>query len=291
MEAIRRNMKKFLREHYKSVSYHVKRMALVSLITTLGIGSCYEFRYCAYRGYKKAIYGSVENPKYKIEIKLPKNENLKTIEEDVHQKKNKNWFLIESDRDVDDPQHYAKNLFEELTGKKFPKHITIKREFLPPDVLAVHNPRADNITLSEIVEGKMVITTLLHEFGHVITQHSEQNHGLIKKLTNDQKEISALEEAAAFAFTDAGINYLADKDPSLALYFKMRFEVMLKENLSYYAKGIDDEHAWGAFLFYTIRKSYDDSGKIFNILSSLKDSSFENFQEALELQIQKKFTY
>ncbi|MFA6888646.1 MAG: hypothetical protein WC254_04065 [Candidatus Woesearchaeota archaeon] len=109
------------------------------------------------------------------------------------------------------------------------------------------------------------ISTSLHELGHLSAQYSESLPYFFRNQTD------LFEEAAAYAFTNAGITYLHEKDPSSLAPILMKDysdSDTLRFASNYYG-GFEKRHEQGAALFIATLHVIQDPYQTFNYLATI----------------------
>ncbi len=238
-------------------------------------------------------FGTVEKPNYLIkrestklkqEKHCPKNISINNLSKTNAQL----YFEIKNIDEVE----ISKQVFEELTNKKFPNiKINGNRVLWETKRKGEYNFFTRSVDYN-IIDKQNTLECLLHEFGHVIAQHDEYNYIKSGNINNVRDDIHILEEASAYAFTNAGLYYLLnEKEINCDTYMLTRLsEKLFNENQKKFldTKNEDDKwkHREGMILFMVTYKYFNkDPYKTFNYLVSLKDSDLNN----LHPEIKEKF--
>ncbi|MDD5651269.1 MAG: hypothetical protein PHF86_12785 [Candidatus Nanoarchaeia archaeon] len=190
---------------------------------------------------------------YKNEIKKIKNSKLNEIE-------------------------ISKQIFEDLTNKKFPEFIRINKEKMD-NREGYHFAYGKKIAFKDIFP-LMNISTILHEMGHMIVQYDEQN---------DSDE-SILEEACADAFANAGLEYLISNQDNVKELedYNTLFKYITNLQEQNFKEGKDDKakHYAGATLFNETLKIIKDPYETFNYLATV--GSLENLKPEIKVAMKIK---
>jgi len=172
----------------------------------------------------------------------------------------------------------AKEIFNDLTGKEFPSFYKIMKENDMDDSRwGYHFYLLDKIAYRDVNKSGN-LRTILHEMGHMIAQHVEEN-----LFSRDE---AMLEEACAYAFANAGLHELSNNKEmkSFALFSKNEFgDDMLNRAKKFYKGGDDfEKHNSGAALFLAALYTIGDPNKTFNYLATLKDTDLDNLDPKIK---------
>ena len=235
--------------------------------------------------YQQPNFGTVVKPTYPITQGSSGNKDLQTLE-----------VMLESswkDNDVEleyqeynkfvpsfNPRDKAKQLFKQLTGKKLEKiDFVVEREINKNLQYGYHSCVLGRISVRSNTTIRDFIAHM-HELGHAITQHQEENiTGPILSLVSSKKhrkDVKALEEACGHANAAAGIDELYKTNPNEALMAKLVFEVEMQSLLREHQTKRWDPHAEGAAIYLATRHVLKDPKSTFNYISTLKDSDLSN---------------
>ena len=184
---------------------------------------------------------------------------------------------------------FANRVFTSLTGRPLPDDISVRRRDLmrTEDNIGIHDPFKGEIQYGGLQYLTNVVT-LLHEYGHVCAQHGEQRLARLEK--GKKPDVDILEEACAYAFTNAAAHHIAAYDRELAVLMKGCFDYgmsNLQVELYEEPEKYEDEHNRGAELFVATRQVLKDPAKVFNYLATLEGSSLENLDPRVKEQIQR----
>lgn len=177
----------------------------------------------------------------------------------------------------------AKEAFMELTGRKFPSNLKIEKEDIAfKDWVEYYSSLEGRIAYEDLSSADNFLN-LTHAFGHVCAQHDE-------KMTNQEIfEIRILEEACAYAFTRACLDYAyrQAKTKELASIGKFLFEESILEKARSFYKEEDDAfcHGAGAAHFIAAFQIFQDPYITSNYLATVKGSSPFNIHPKIAAQI------
>jgi hypothetical protein len=184
----------------------------------------------------------------------------------------------------------VRQLFAEITGKPFPEKVDINKKEIKKG-MANYRPYTRKISYKDFNYATNLYS-LLHECGHVCSQHDEQIR--IKEIRSMQyikykgSYASILEEACAYAFLDTATHVIGKNDRELAEMLKLKLEVdiyFFQEKLYKEPEKYREEHHTGAELFVAARKVLKDPVKVFNYLATLKDSNFYSLDPKIKVQL------
>ncbi len=148
-----------------------------------------------------------------------------------------------------EPEQMADDLFYARTRKPFPDSVTVQKEDLPKDRVGQHDAFLNKVSY-EKQEKVGELSTLLHEYGHVITQHQEQWEDLSSVAMNDWEE--------------RNVSHILE-----------------------YAQGNDDEHYHNEGYALTVAtfQVLEDPYATFTYLATLENSDLENLDPKIVAQM------
>ncbi|MDD5133429.1 MAG: hypothetical protein PHD81_04325 [Candidatus Nanoarchaeia archaeon] len=279
----------------------IKRIINI-MIGLLLVGYTFTAGYSFYTNFKKR------------ELKKELIRNLGTIEKPTYFIQEsfvplKDFSLFKKDEII-----IAKETFNLLTGKEFPKAVDFEKINENPIKLGwVGRYYQDQLKIKYVDSGKgKNLDTLVHEMGHMMVQHDEiplenifslydelsYNFEKAEDIFKLGKNKRVLEEAAAYAYTNAVFDYLLkqgvsqEKNKEISEGFQEIFEAKLffkiemeSRTNTFYIKGNNEEHYKGAALFYATEKVIKNPYNTFNYLATLKDSDLNNLDYRIKEQM------
>ncbi len=194
-----------------------------------------------------------------------------------------------------EPQEYMRMIFCDLTSNDFPSSVIFVHEEQREGIDGYHSPLENKIS-SEGFQNIRELLVLLHEAGHLVAQHSESyvRERISYMWFRDNPrlfEVKILEEACAYAFTDAGIRALSahTQDSDTALLLKIHFESEMRHLADkYFAGETDNEHYGSAALFYAARRILQNPCQVFNTLATVNESLLANVPEEISQELERE---
>jgi len=185
----------------------------------------------------------------------------------------------------------AKRAFFYTTGRHFPDEVSISKEDIKDENIAGYHHAVGSRISYENLQYLMNLRTLLHEMGHTVVQHEETGITFDEKGKDRQRrlEVFIIEEACAYAFTDAAAHALSREDSETAAVVKFLNDYGMRrrqEKLYSDPSKETEEHCRGAELYIAARQVLKDPSKVFNYLATLKGSSLESLSPEIRAQIQ-----
>ena len=185
-----------------------------------------------------------------------------------------------------DPEKQTRAIFKQLTGKDYPPGIELVHD--ETEGVAGSHSATENRIYSKGLKAIDRLYTLLHESGHAVAQHQEDNHsGFIRsRLASNLNEIVRLEEACSFAFLDAGLHVLHQTNEAEAVAMKTTFEEEVAHLATHYYSGDDAyPHYGGAALFLAARDVTIAPEETFNLLCTVKGSTLSNLSQNIQARL------
>lgn len=191
-------------------------------------------------------------------------------------------YLLERKFDINE-RELTKEVFHNLTGKPFPKNIDIVREdIFGKTIEAYYSSMLGRITYEDLLPIKNFLN-ILHEFGHMATQHREY------WTTQSFSEIGTLEEACAYAMVNAGLNDIKSNEKLKEFAFGADhiFCIHMGDECRAYYDGEYDRHSSGAALAVATSAVLMDPYKTYNYLATLQNSSLESLDPRIKEQMKR----
>lgn len=166
---------------------------------------------------------------------------------------------------VDD---FARDLFEMMTGKKFPADIKLDiSEIEKKDVGGRADYKNKKIT-SEDGHYAHVLGIMMHELGHFSAQHDENACASLNPLRRSSREVDMLEEACAYCFQIASAYALSKKDSFLANASQLDTFECMKDFIEEYFNGEQEYHREASAVADAAITVFGDPAKAYNYLST-----------------------
>lgn len=185
------------------------------------------------------------------------------------------------------PELTVRELFEQLTGRSYPATVVFLHEEQEPGILGYHNPLS-NVVSSAGVQRIQELVTLIHESGHVMAQHQEANMHGYTFLSGPSGDVSALEEACAYACVDAMLGELHATRPDTALAAKVYFESEVAALAEKFNQSEGDPHSVGAAYFLAMRGILCNPTEVFNSLATAGGSRLDALPSGVEQAMRRR---
>lgn len=178
---------------------------------------------------------------------------------------------------------FARNVFESMTGKKLPENVKLDIcEIEEEDVAGL----ADYINAaikSEDGHYARVLSVMLHELGHLSSQHDEAAYTSINPLRCWSRDVRLLDEACAYCFEIAGAYALSKKDSHLANVAQLYLINYVKIFINEYFDGEQEYHREAAAIADAAITVFGDPAKAYNYLATADSSNLDpRIKETIE---------
>lgn len=183
--------------------------------------------------------------------------------------------LAEDQKEFGGIEEKVNALFLEATEKKVPNNIEMT--LIPHDddnIAGWHNLTKNSVFVEERAYPS-TLNTYMHELGHVIVQHAEEKYfdrfWFIPKKADF--EVVVLEEANAYAFTNASIGFI--KEDKLRRKAVESQVANMVSQILFYKEGNITEHSKGMALCDAANEYFKDPAEAFNYLSRTSENNIK----------------